>query len=151
MNAVTQIERFIKYLNEASVPTIPRTAVLYRNDGTPILATEVPLDTEVLRILDPKETSDYGILSIGELIQRSHASASLLAHIVTINPKVRRILSKSVDLTGLPDGEILAVNYESPTEVELRAYPVTRDAGAMRLTTFVITQKPKAYLRSYFL
>lgn len=151
MNANQQIERFINYVNEASIPQIPRTAILYRNDGTPILATEVPLDPEVLRILSAKETSDYGILSVGELIQRSHASASLLAHIITITPKVRTLLSKAINLTGVPDGEILAVNYESPTEVEMRAYPVTRDAGAMRLTTFAITQRPKAYLRSYFL
>ena len=150
MDAVIQIERFIKYINEASIPTIPRTAVLYHRDGSPILATEVPLDTEVLRILTAKESSDYGILAIGELIQRSHASASLLAHLITITPKVRKLISGAIDLKGIPDGEILAINYESPTELELRAYPVSRDAGAMRLTTFVTTPKPKAYLRSYF-
>lgn len=150
MDAASQIERFIKYINEASIPTIPRTAVLYHRDGAPILATEVPLDTEVLRILTAKEASDYGILAVGELIQRSHASASLLAHIITVNPKVRKYISKALNLNGVPDGEILAINYESPTETELRAYPIARDAGAMRLTTFVTTNKPKPYLRSYF-
>jgi hypothetical protein len=151
MNAEQQIDRFVAYVNEAGLPAVPRTIVLYRYDGSPIAATEVPLDEEVIRILDAKEASDYALFTVRELIGRKHASSVLLAHMIRVSKKLRRAAVNRLNLDGVPDGHVLAVNYESHREADLRVYPITWDAGAIRLSNFIPTPKPPRYFTKVLL
>ena len=151
MTAQEQIDRFVTYVNEAGLPTVPRTIVLYRHDGRPMLAAEVPLDADVIRILDSQEASDYALTTVRGVITRLHASAVLLAHVIHVTKKLRHSTGKRLNLEGVPNGDVLAINYESHRETDLRVYPIATDAGAIRISTFVATINPPKYFHKFLL
>ena len=112
MNPADKFNRFLDFINEASLEHLPNTAILYRGDDSVIRSVEVHIDPELFSILSRKEQSALMDCVLQELIQRTHASSALFA---TEGPGV------------------LALHYESATQGLSGVYQILRDGGAIRV------------------